>query len=413
MDKPPAPADLATDIIVVGAGPVGSSLAILCAKAGFETILIDTRDPGAAARKDTRTFAIVRGSWRLLGAAGVHDAMQGEIQPLNGLEAVDGGTHIFGAPSVTFGTDDLADSLNDEPLGQMVPAGTLQAALDTCAAEAEHLTRIAPAWFETVETGPGYARVTLADGRTIDAQLVAACDGVNSPVREALGIQTQGRDYQQSVFAADVQLEREHGGIARQLFTPQGPFATLPLPNNRANLAWYMKTGAAETLAKCEPSEIEAELNAKFSEFAGPMTLIGAPGSYPLHLKMAEAMIGPRAALLGDAARRINPLAGQGLNLGFKDVGALVDVIVEARSVGLDIGSAVTLENYSVWRRFDAASTAMFLDGIDRAFSNDSSVLKPLRGLALTLADRAGPIRRAMARQASADSDKLPSLMQA
>ena len=129
-------------------------------------------------------------------------------------------------------------------------------------------------------------------------------------------------------------------------------------------------------------------------------------------LKISETMIGPRAALVGDAARRINPLAGQGLNLGFKDVGALVEVISDARHVGLDIGAAVTLENYEQWRRFDAVSTAMFIDGVERAFSNDSAVLKPLRGLALTAASRIGPLRRVMAREASADAERLPKLMQ-
>ena len=230
-------------------------------------------------------------------------------------------------------------------------------------------------------------------------------------MRAALGIPTEGRPYGKSVFAADVKLERPHEGLARQLFTPEGPFATLPLPGNRANLAWYMKTGAAEVMAKQPVEAIEAELNARFSGFAGPMTLDGPPLAYPLHLQLATSLVGPRAALLGDAAHRINPLAGQGLNLGFKDVGALVDVMTESRSVGLDPGSDTSLQRYQQWRRFDAASTAMFMDAVDRAFSNDNAILKPLRGLALTAASRIGPIRRAMARQASADQSDLPSMM--
>lgn len=402
---------LKVELAIIGAGPVGTSLAILAARAGFSTLLVDARDPHATPPRDTRNFAIVRGSWRLLGASGVHPALEGETEPLLGLEATDGGRHWFGAPSVLFDTVDLPADAQGEPLGQMVPAAALQAALDTVAANEPNLRWWRNTRFAALETGPAHARIDMEDGRTVEAGLIAACDGVNSGVRAALGITTEGRPYGKSVFAADVKLERPHEGLARQLFTPEGPFATLPLPGNRANLAWYMKTGAAEVMAKQPVEAIEAELNARFSGFAGPMTLDGPPLAYPLHLQLATSLVGPRAALLGDAAHRINPLAGQGLNLGFKDVGALVDVMTESRSVGLDPGSDTSLQRYQQWRRFDAASTAMFMDAVDRAFSNDNAILKPLRGLALTAASRIGPIRRAMARQASADQSDLPSMM--
>lgn len=192
---------------------------------------------------------------------------------------------------------------------------------------------------------------------------------------------------------------------------PRRPVCDPSLPGNRANLAWYMKTGAAETLTKMPVEAIEAELNARFAEFAGPMTLDGPPLAYPLVMQIARDMTGPRVALLGDAARRINPLAGQGLNLGFKDAAALYDVILEAREVGLDPGSETVLARYREWRRFDSASTALFMDAVDRTFSNDNVLLKPLRSLALTAANRIAPVRQALARQASADQESLPSLM--
>lgn len=400
-----------TELAVIGAGPVGTSLAILAAQAGFAVTLVDGRPETGANSTDTRTFAIVRGSWRLLRATGIGAELAGQITPLNGLDAEDGGTHWFGAPHAAFTADDLASDPEGEPLGQMVPAGALQAALDRRAAETPGLTWLRGARFSGMETAPAGASILLEDGRVVSAGLVAACDGINSAVRQSLGIRTEGRSYGKSVFAADVALERPHHGIARQLFTPEGPFATLPLPGNRANLAWYMKTGAAETLAKLPKDEIEAELNARFESFAGRMRLDGPPLSYPLIMQIAEAMVGPRTALLGDAARRINPLAGQGLNLGFKDVGALIDVMVEARETGLDPGSDTVLAQYQEWRRFDAAATAMAMDLIDRTFSNDNVFLKPLRGLALTAANRIAPLRRMLARQASADQDHLPSLM--
>lgn len=404
------PAPLDADLAVIGAGPVGTSLAVLAAKAGLRTVLVDVRPESAAPAADTRSFAIVRGSWRLLGAAGVHGDLAGLTEPLNGLEAVDGGTHLFGAPWAAFSNDDLPEG-DREALGELVPAGALQAALDRKAGETEGLVWKRGARFSAYEAGPSSTLVHLEDGESFRCAVIAACDGINSAVREAAGIGTEGRSYGKSVFAADVQLSRPHGGIARQLFTPEGPFATLPLPDNRANLAWYMKTGAAETLAKMPKEAIEAELNARFGEFAGPMTLVGPPLAYPLVLKIARDMAGPRVALLGDAARRMNPLAGQGLNLGFKDVAALYDVILEAREVGLDPGSETVLARYREWRRFDSASTALFMDGVDRTFSNDNVMLKPLRALALTAANRIAPIRQALARQASADQDHLPSLM--
>lgn len=405
-----SPAPLEADLVVVGAGPVGTSLAVLAAKAGFATVLIDARPQSAAPAADTRSFAIVRGSWRYLGAAGIHGDLDGLTEPLNGLEAVDGGTHWFGAPWAAFSSEDLPEGRR-EALGELVPAGALQAALDRQAGETQGLIWKRGARFSGYDAVPGGALVKLESGETIRCALIAACDGIHSAVRGAAGIATEGRSYGKSVFAADVKLSRPHGGIARQLFTPEGPFATLPLPDNRANLAWYMKSGAAETLAKLPKDAIEAELNARFAEFAGPMTLDGPPLSYPLVMQIALNMTGPSVALLGDAARRINPLAGQGLNLGFKDAAALLDVISEAREVGLDPGSDTVLSRYREWRRFDSAATALFMDAVDRTFSNDNLMLKPLRTLALTAANKVGPIRKALARQASADQESLPRLM--
>lgn len=403
--------DIKFDLAVVGAGPAGASLAILAAQAGFSVCLIDARDTQAPARRDTRTFAVVAGSWRMLGRAGVHDALADKVEPLNGLEAIDGGKHYFGAPSVFFDLNDL-DADSDEPLGQMVPAQALQAALDDQLASSDRITWLRNAWFSDIDASASCATITTRAGHKVKAGLVAACDGVNSPVRTALNIPTVGRPYRQSVFAADVQLETPHNGIARQLFTPEGPFATLPMPNNCANLAWYMKTGAAEALAKFPVEKIEAQLNERFSDFAGPMKLVGPPLAYPLHLQLAERMIGPRTALVGDAAHRINPLAGQGLNLGFKDVAALIDVMEDSQRVGLDPGAETSLKSYEEWRRIDTNATALFMDAVDRLFTNDNPILKPIRGLALKAANTLTPIRRAMAKQASADQANLPRLMQ-
>ncbi|MEM8878857.1 MAG: UbiH/UbiF/VisC/COQ6 family ubiquinone biosynthesis hydroxylase [Pseudomonadota bacterium] len=400
-----------SDLIIVGAGPTGGTLALAAAQSGLGVVLLDARSERDRTKRDGRNFAIVRGSWALMKSVGLTETLQDTAEPLNGLEAVDGGTHWFGAPWALFGTDDLEPREDGTPLGYMVEAEKLQSAIDNALENQDNLAWLAEKRFQSVEVESGHATVALEDGTTLRTQLLIGCDGVNSPVRNAADITTEGRSYGKSVFAANVKLSEPHNGIARQLFTPEGPFATLPLSGNRANLAWYMKTGAAETMAAMDKAEIEAELNARFAHFAGEMALDGPTIAYPLVLKIAQEMIAPRIALVGDAARRINPLAGQGLNLGLKDVAALAEVLEDSARAGLDIGSLNVLENYQSWRRFDANSTALGLDMIDRIFSNDSALLKPVRGLGLAAANRIGLLRRALARQASADQSSLPKRM--
>ena len=390
------------DIAIVGAGPTGASLALGLAQRGLTVAVIDARDPAATPRPDGRNFAIVTGSWRLLRSLGLTDALEDTSQALNGLEAVDGGTHYFGQPSVLFTNDDLDSPDPDEPLGQMVMAEPLQAALDAQIATNQGITSFAPARFEDLTERPGAIELQLEDGRTVTAGLLIGADGMRSPVRQALGIATEGRDYQKSVFTANVKLSAPHQGIARQLFTPEGPFATLPLTGDRANLAWYLKRGAAEALAALPKADAEAELNARFAEFTGPMEIEGQAGSYPLILQLATEITGPRAALIGDAARRVNPLAGQGLNQGFRDVAALLDIVEETVRLGGEIGSPQMLEAYSEARRFDGATTALALDAIDRLFSNDSSLTKPIRTLGLLAASKFPPLRKFLAQKASA-----------
>ncbi len=405
-------ADRIQDVVIIGAGPTGASLALGLAQAGLDVTIVDARDPKSDKAADGRNFAVVTGSWRLLQSIGLTSALKTDSEPLHGLEAVDGGTHWFGRPSVLFTEDDLDSAAPDEPLGYMVRAEPLQAALDTAMRAAPSLTQIAPDRFENLEQSEGRCTVQLSSGKTIETRLLIGADGMKSPVRHALGIKTEGRDYGKSVFTANVKLARPHNGIARQLFTPEGPFATLPLQGDRANLAWYMKRGAAETLAHLPVKDAEAELNARFADFAGPMQIEGQAGSYPLILQIAAEITGPRSALVGDAARRVNPLAGQGLNQGFRDVAALIELAKDTVRTGGEIGSPQMLEAYKGARHFDAVSTALALDGIDRLFSNDLTLTKPLRTLGLLAASRFKPLRRMMARKASGTEDGVPGPMQ-
>ncbi|MEM7327131.1 MAG: FAD-dependent oxidoreductase [Pseudomonadota bacterium] len=394
--------DRVFDAAIVGAGPTGATLALGLAQLGLDVALIDARDPAAEPKPDGRNFAIVTGSWRLLKSIGIANALTESSQPLMGLEAIDGGSHYFGQPSVLFTHSDLDSPDPDEPLGQMVMAEPLQAALDAAIADETRISSFAPARFSAVEQDAHRALITLESGARIATQLLIGADGMRSPVRQALGIATEGRDYDKSVFTANVKLSAPHDGIARQLFTPEGPFATLPLKGDRANLAWYMQRGAAEALAAMPKSEAEAELNSRFSEFAGPMKIEGQAGSYPLVLQLATEITSQRAALIGDAARRVNPLAGQGLNQGFRDVAALFEIVDETLRLGGDIGGPFMLDAYSQARRFDGNGTALALDAIDRLFSNDSMLTKPVRTLGLLAASKFAPLRRFLAQKASA-----------
>jgi 2-octaprenyl-6-methoxyphenol hydroxylase len=390
------------DVAIVGAGPTGATLALGLAAAGLDVAVIDARDLSTPQRPDGRNFAVVTGSWRLLRSVGVSEALEDTAQALNGLEAIDGGTHVFGRPSVLFMKEDIESLDPDEPLGHMVMAEPLQRALDTALADAAQITHLTPVRFAGFEETPGAVMIRLENQKPLQARLLVGADGMNSPVRNAAGISTEGRDYQKSVFTANVKLASPHKGIARQLFTPEGPFATLPLTGDRANLAWYMQRGAAEALAALPVDEAEAELNARFSEFAGDMKIEGKAGSYPLILQLATEITGPRVALIGDAARRVNPLAGQGLNQGFRDVAALIEIAQDTLRTGGEIGGPQMLAAYSQSRRFDGAGTALALDAIDRLFSNDSMLTKPIRSLGLLAASRISPLRRFLARKASA-----------
>lgn len=401
-----------SDLIVVGSGPTGGILSLLAAQKGFDVTLIDARPKKLKPKKDGRNFAIVRGGWRLFQRAGLADKLLDGAQALNGLEAIDGATHLFGAPGALFSNEDLQGDTDDLPLGYMVQAEQLQAAIDNAIEAEPRIKLIRPDTFEQHETVPGAIRIQLGWGKMLESRLLIGCDGGRSSVRQSLGIETEERSYNRAVFAANVELSRPHDGIARQLFTPEGPFATLPLRDNRANLAWYLSEPAARALMALDRDAQEAELNHRFSEFAGVMKIVTDPISYPLTLALANTMIGPRAALVGDAARRVNPLAGQGLNLGLKDVGALIDVIEDARDVGLDIGAGPTLERYQEWRRFDGNVSALGLDAIDRIFATDAAVPKAVRSLGLMAASRFAPLRQRYAQQASADQESLPRCMQ-
>jgi 2-octaprenyl-6-methoxyphenol hydroxylase len=258
---------------------------------------------------------------------------------------------------------------------------------------------------------PGGIAVTLEDGTVLRAALMVGCDGRASAVARRAGIARLGRDYLQTALVCAVEHARPHGGIAHQVFLPEGPLAILPLPGNRSSIVWTETRERAEVIAGIDAPGFLAELRPRFGDFLGPLQLIGAGHRYPLELSLAASFTAPRVALAGDAAHGIHPLAGQGLNLGLRDVAALAEVLVVARRRGQDIGAADVLDGYARWRRADTALLVAATDGLNRLFSNDGPIRRLGRDLGLGLVNRVPALRRTLIREAAGLTGDLPRLL--
>jgi 2-octaprenyl-6-methoxyphenol hydroxylase len=270
---------------------------------------------------------------------------------------------------------------------------------------------LAPARVASAAFTPRQAVVTLGDGRVLRAPLVVGAEGRGSVIREAAGIGALGWDYKQAGVVATVRLERPHQGVAHEYFLPSGPFAILPLTGNRASLVWTESAARGAALHAARPQVFQAHLERRFGEFLGGVTVEGPVFSYPLSLQLAERLSAHRAALLGDAAHAVHPIAGQGLNLGLKGAAALAEVLVDALRLGEDIGSEAVLERYAAWRRFDTMMLSVGMDAFVRLFSNDNPLLRLVRGAGLATVNRVGPARRFFMQEAGGAVGDLPRLL--
>ena len=261
------------------------------------------------------------------------------------------------------------------------------------------------------EIGPGAAAVILADGTRLEAELLAGCDGRDSAVARRAGIGRRGWEYRQTSLVAAVEHARPHRAIAHQFFMPAGPLAILPLPGNRSSIVWTEESTRAAAIAGLDPAGYLAELRPRFGDFLGRLSLEGGRWSYPLGLSLAERWTAPRLALVGDAAHGIHPIAGQGLNLGLRDVAALAEVLVAARRRGEDIGTAGVLAAYARWRRADTVAMAAATDGLNRLFSNDNPLLRLGRDLGLGMVNRLPALRRRLIEEAAGVAGELPRLL--
>jgi 2-octaprenyl-6-methoxyphenol hydroxylase len=248
------------------------------------------------------------------------------------------------------------------------------------------------------------------------ARLLIAADGVRSTLRDIAGIATVGHTYGQTGIVATVAHGKPHSGRAEEHFLPGGPFAVLPLKTteggkHRSSLVWTEPTEVAQRLIAGDQLVFRVELERRFGNRLGPIELIGKPLAFPLGVTLARAFIRPRFALVGDAAHSIHPIAGQGLNLGYRDVAALAEVIVEAHRLGLDIGTGSVLDRYQRWRRYDTAEMALATDGLNALFANDNPALRILRDVGLGIVDRLPGLKRRFIDAASGGGDGAPRLL--
>ncbi|WP_102961480.1 ubiquinone biosynthesis hydroxylase [Mangrovicella endophytica] len=379
------------DIVIAGAGYVGLTTAVAIATAAPDlSVVIADAAPEGVWRKEQRASAIAAAAVRMLRSLGAWEAMRDEAQPI--IEMIVTDSREGDPVRPVFLTFD-GEAMPGEPFAHMVPNVALNGALRKRAAELG--IRILDGTPVTgIEMQPAGVDVAFGNGaETVRARLLIAADGVRSKLRDLAGIRTVHWDYGQSGIVATVSHERPHDGRAEEHFLPSGPFAILPLKGNRSSLVWTEPTREAERLIESDPMIFDMELEQRFGHKLGAVRLEGGRRAFPLGLTIARDFVRPRIALAGDAAHGIHPIAGQGLNLGFKDAAALAEVVVEAARLGLDIGAIDVLERYGRWRRFDTVQMGITTDVLNRLFSNDNPLLRAVRGFGLSLVDRAPPLK--------------------
>ena len=407
------------DVAVAGGGLAGLTLALALHKAGVATCVIDALplDSRTAPAFDGRASALSYTSYRMLKSVGAAQHMGGEVQPIEDILVVDGRPYDGlkpggpGREQLHFDRREISPDDDGEALGYMAENRFTRIALAKAAADAG-LPAFAPERVERMEEDrPGRASLHLESGKRIDARLIVACDGKFSRLREQAGIRTWGREYPQKGLVLTVAHEKSHDGVAYEFFMPAGPFAILPLPGNRSSLVWTEKSAAADALKAMDEAGFQEALEARFGDFLGAVRPDSPKWSYPLGLKAAETFIASRLALVGDAARSIHPIAGQGFNLGVRDAAALAETIVDAKRAGLDPGAMAQLQPYERWRKTDSAALSVGTDFFNTLFSNDHASIRLARGLGIGVVDRIPAARRFFMRTAGGETGDLPALL--
>ncbi|WID94338.1 ubiquinone biosynthesis hydroxylase [Bosea vestrisii] len=401
-------------IVIAGGGVAGLTLAVALKQALGESFRIIIADPALAGpvRADSRAYAVAAAARNMLEALGVWRLVEAASTPMTEMVITDSRTSDLVRP-VFLSFDGEVEP--GQPFAHMVENGALMAALLQVARANGVELRAEGVRSGTVDED-GAAAVSFTGGESLDCALLVAADGARSKLREQAGIGWVGWSYPQSGIVATIGHERPHEGRAVEHFLPSGPFAILPLADggklgHRSSIVWTEASDNVAALLALDDSDLLLEVERRFGLELGEITLESRPGAYPLSFGVARRFVGERLALLGDAAHVIHPIAGQGLNLGLKDVAALAEALVDAARLGLDVGSFDVLEDYEKGRRFDTVAMGVVTDGLNRLFSNDSTPLRLVRDLGLGLVERMPGLKRFFIREAAGLAGPTPRLL--
>ena len=396
------------DVIILGGGLVGLALASALDSSGISAILVDPADPeeriGAAF--DGRTSAVSSSSMRMLRTIGVADHLPEPGCPILKIAVADG---------LDPGGLEFEPGNDDEPLGWMHENRHLRAALRARAEAASNLWLLWKSRVASSDRGEHGVIVSLEDGRKLCAPLLIAADGRNSPSREAAGIRVARWRYDHSAIVGVLRHARPHDHIAYEIFYPAGPFALLPMSDDaeghRSAIVWSVRRDDAPGFLSLSDEDFAAEAKAAMGGFLGEVALAAPRSTYPLGFHHAAQITGQRLALVGDAAHAIHPIAGQGLNLGFRDAAALAQVLVEGARLGLDLGDKQLLDRYQRWRSLDSLSVAVATDSLTRIYGMPGRTASAVRRFGMSLIDRIAPIRNQLMSEARGTSGELPLLL--
>lgn len=401
------------DILIVGGGMVGASMACALAPLDLRIAVIEAVPFRSDSQPsyDDRAIALAYGSKVVIEAMGMWDKLGQQVSPIKNIHVSDRGH--FGATRISSEAEKV------DALGYVVENRVMGAVLAELLPGHENIDLICPAQVVKLDAGDEFARLEIdREGvmESLTAQLVVAADGGNSAIRQMMDIPTRKWDYGQSAVIANVTPERAHDGVAFERFTDSGPVAMLPnsasgsADPKRCSLVWTLRTEDQDRVLNLSDEEFLSELQERFGYRLGRLLKTGRRNAYPLALVRAKEHVRPRLALIGNAAHTLHPIAGQGYNLGLRDVAVLADVIAAAQSRGLDLGDMQVLENYADWRRWDHRKVIGFTDTLARLFSNPLAPVALARNIGLFAMDVVPPFKRALTRQTMGLAGKLPRL---
>jgi 2-octaprenyl-6-methoxyphenol hydroxylase len=393
------------DVIVIGGGLVGGALACALDTGGFTVALVERGDPETALADafDGRASSIALASQRVLAGLDLWPAMVDEASPIDDIRVSEEASPLF--------LHYAAEDSDVRPFGYMLENRHIRRALWQGVGERPGIRVVAPARINTIERDGARAEALLADGRRLCAPLIVGADGRSSWVRRQAGIQVTGWNYGQSGIVCTVAHAEPHGATAHERFLPAGPFAILPLKGSRSSIVWTERSEVAPAIMALDDEAFLDEISERLGDFLGDLRVIGPRWSHPLSLQFAETACDQRLVLVGDAAHAMHPIAGQGLNMGLRDVAALAEVLVDARRLGLDIGATDVLERFQRWRRFDNTLMLAMTDGLNRLFSSQIRPLRLARDLGLAAVNQVPPLKRLFVRHAMGLAGDLPRLV--